>query len=42
MKGSSKNFSYARRDYESVDDKSLSKSMTRIQTKKKRIFAAEG
>ena len=42
LEGIIKKISYERRDYESVDEKSLSKAMSRKTTKKKRIQALKG
>ena len=41
LEGITKKISYERRDYESVDEKSLSKAMSR-KTTKKRIQALKG
>ena len=42
LEGIIKKIFYERRDYESVDEKSLSKAMSRKTTKKKRIQALKG
>ena len=42
LEGIIKKISYERRDYESVDEKSLSWAMSRKTTKKKRIQALKG